>query len=117
VQEFEAERPRSFWFSETIADLSRVIQMSYNALLRQYYVTISGHSDTYTSLSDALRAAGDFGHWAVLHQAQLDKKDTYRASVQMYLDTSLLPKPLQVNAVVSQRWQLDSDWQEWTFKP
>jgi Domain of unknown function (DUF4390) len=117
LQEFEAVRPRDFWFSEDIAKLSRVIRISYNALLRQYYVTVSGHSETYTNLPDALRAAGDFGDWSVLHQSQLDRKNTYRVSVHMYLDSSQLPKPLQVNAVASQRWQLDSDWREWMFKP
>jgi hypothetical protein len=35
----------------------------------------------------------------------------------MYLDIAQLPKPLQVNALASSaRWQLDSGWQERSFK-
>ncbi|MCU0840182.1 MAG: DUF4390 domain-containing protein [Thiobacillaceae bacterium] len=117
VQEFEATRPRSYWFAEDIAELSRVIRVSYNALLRQYYVTVGGVSATHTSLDDALDFAGDFSDWAVLHQSQVRRRHSYDLAVRMYLDTSQLPKPLQVNAVASQRWQLDSGWREWTFQP
>lgn len=117
VQEFEATRPRSYWFAEDIAELSRIIRLSYNALLRQYYVTIGGVSVTHTSLAEALDFAGDFNDWAVLHQSQLRRKSSYDLAVRMYLDTSQLPKPLQVNAVASQRWQLDSGWRELSFQP
>lgn len=117
VQEFEARRPRNYWLSEDIAELSRVIRISYNALLRQYYVTVSGHTTAHTSLPDALDFAGDFGDWAVLHQSQVSRKHSYVLAVRMYLDVSQLPKPLQVNALASQRWQLDSGWREWSFRP
>ncbi len=117
VQVFQARRPRTYWFSEDIAEVSRVIRVSYNALLRQYYATVSGHTTTHASLEELLDYIGDFGDWAVLHQSQVSRKHSYVLSVRMYLDTSQLPKPLQVNAVASQRWQLDSGWREWNFRP
>ncbi len=117
VQAFQARRPRTWWFSEDIVDLTRVIRLSYNALLRQYYVTVSGHSTVHPSLADALEYIGDFSGWAVLHQSQVSRKYSYVLAVRMYLDTSQLPKPLQVSAVGSQRWQLDSGWREWSFRP
>lgn len=117
VQAFQARRPRTYWLSEDIAEVTRVIRLSYNALLRQYYATVSGHTTSHASLADLLDHVGDFGDWAVLHQSQVSRKHSYVLSVRMYLDTSQLPKPLQVNAVGSQRWQLDSGWWEWTFRP
>jgi len=117
VQTFRATRPRSYWFSEDIAEVSRVLRLSYNALLRQYYVTVSGHTTSHPSLEDALDFIGDFNDWAVLHQSQISRKHQYVLAVRMYLDVSQLPKPLQVNAVTSQRWQLDSGWREWNFRP
>ena len=117
VQSFQARRPRAYWLSEDIADVTRVIRLLYNALLRQYYATVSGHTTTHDSLADLLDYIGDFSGWAVLHQSQVSRKYTYVLSVRMYLDTSQLPKPLQVNAVASQRWQLDSGWREWNFRP
>ena len=140
VQEFELDRPwtfwmpsnmtqymggwlnnnwaaRNFWPAEGIARLSRVLSLSYNALLRQYFVTVGGLSRSFTNLEDALDQAADFNDWAVLNQSQVQKRQHYRAAVHMYLDVSQLPKPLQINAVGSQRWQLDSGWWEWSFIP
>ncbi len=117
VQIFRATRPRSFWFAEDIAEVSRVLRLSYNALLRQYYVTVSGHTTSHPTLDEALESIGDFNDWAVLHQSQINRKHQYVLAVRMYLDVSQLPKPLQVNAVASQRWQLDSGWREWNFRP
>lgn len=117
VQAFQARRPRSYWFSEDIAEVTRVIRLSYNALLRQYYATVSGHTTSHASLPELLDYIGDFGDWAVLHQSQVNRKHSYVLAVRMYLDTSQLPKPLQVKAVGSQRWHLDSGWQEWVFRP
>ena len=117
VQTFRARRPRTYWLSENIAEVTRVIRLSYNALLQQYYATVSGHTTTHDSLADLLDSIGDLSGWAVLHQSQVSRKHSYVLSVRMYLDTSQLPKPLQVNAVASQRWQLDSGWREWNFRP
>ena len=113
VQAFEAQRERDFWLAEDLIELERNIRVSYNALLRQYYVTLSGVSTSHETLQDALRAVGDLRDWAVLNVKQMKKKSQYTFFVRMYLDISQLPKPLQVNALASStRWQLDSGWQE-----
>ncbi len=117
VQAFEAERLRDFWLSESLIDLERSIRLSYNALLRQYYVTLSGVSSTHDSLAAALHAVGDLRDWSVLNIKQMKRKSDFKAYVRMYLDIAQLPKPLQVNALASSaRWQLDSGWQERSFK-
>ena len=117
VQAVEAERARDWWLAEGLSDLERRVRLSYNALLRQYYVTLSGVSSAHESLADALREAGDLRDWAVVNVRQMKKKSEYKIYVRMYLDISQLPKPLQVNALASSgRWQLDSGWQERTFR-
>ncbi len=117
VQAFEAQRERDYWLAEDLIELERNIRVSYNALLRQYYVSLPGVSSAHETLAEALRAAGDLRDWAILNTKQTKKKSTNRAYIRMYLDISQLPKPLQVNALASStRWQLDSGWQERTFK-
>ncbi len=117
IQAFEAERLRDFWLSEGLITLERSIRLSYNALLRQYYVSLSGTSSTHDSLESALRAVGDLRDWAVLNIKQMKRKSDFKAYIRMYLDIGQLPKPLQVNALASSaRWQLDSGWQERSFK-
>ncbi len=117
VQAFEAERLRDFWLAENLVRLERSVRLSYNALLRQYYVSLSGVSSSHDSLEDALRAVGDLRDWSVLSVKQMRRKANYRAYLRLYLDIGQLPKPLQVNALASSsRWQLDSGWQERTFR-
>jgi hypothetical protein len=117
VQAFEAERLRDFWLSEDLINLQRSIRLSYNALLRQYYVSLSGVSSTHDDLASALASVGDLRDWAVLNVKQMKRKSNFKAFVRMYLDIAQLPKPLQVNALASSaRWQLDSGWQERGFK-
>jgi hypothetical protein len=117
VQMFEAVRPRDYWFPENIAVLKRTLRLSYNALLQHYQIQRDAHTETHDGLADALEAVGSFADWPVLDNTQINKKRLYRARVRMLLDTSQLPKPLQMNAFASARWDLDSGWREWTFKP
>lgn len=113
VQAVETERARSYWLAEGLTEQERTIRLSYNALLRQYYVTLAGVSSSHEKLQDALRAVGDLRDWAVLNIKQMKRKSQYTFFVRMYLDIAQLPKPLQVNALASAtRWQLDSGWLE-----
>ncbi len=117
VQLFEADRPRDFWLSENVADLRRVLRLSHNALLRNYQISSGGNVRTFDTLSQALQTLGALDDWHVFDKKAVQHKFLYQARVRMYLDTSLLPKPLQINAFTSNRWDLDSDWREWSFKP
>ncbi|MDD5365000.1 MAG: DUF4390 domain-containing protein [Gallionellaceae bacterium] len=116
-QLFEMDRPRSYWFADDVAVLKRSLRLSYNALLRQYMLQRgNGHASFETQL-EALNALGDFADWPVLESRQINKNYLYQARVRMYLDTSQLAKPLQMNAFASSRWDMDSGWREWSFKP
>jgi hypothetical protein len=117
VQLFEADRPRDFWFAEDIAVVRRSLRLSYNALLRQYQLQHGNASMAFDRLAEALAALGDFADWPVIERRLLSKKRLYQARVRMFLDTSQLPKPLQLNAFASDRWDMDSGWREWSFKP
>ncbi|MHB1590646.1 MAG: DUF4390 domain-containing protein [Sulfuricella sp.] len=45
------------------------------------------------------------------------KRDVYLAGLRMRLDLAQLPKPLQVNALASTDWNLDSEWHRWNVTP
>ena len=45
------------------------------------------------------------------------KRDVYQAGLRMRLDLAQLPKPLQVNALASKDWNLDSEWYRWNVNP
>lgn len=117
VQMFEADQPRDWWFADDVAVLKRTLRLSYNALLRQYLLHRDDTHDNFDSQAEALRALGDFADWPVLERKQLSTKQLYQARVRMFLDTSQLAKPLQLNLFASGRWDMDSGWREWSFKP
>ncbi len=117
VQLFEADRPRDFWVPEEVADVRRTLRLSHNALLRNYQLTVTGNIRTFDTLPQAMEALGALDDWHVFDKKAVQRKFLYQARVRMFLDTSFLPKPLQINAFTSNRWDLDSDWREWSFKP
>ena len=45
------------------------------------------------------------------------KRTVYLAGLRMKLDLTQLPKPLQVNALASKEWNLDSEWHRWNVAP
>ena len=45
------------------------------------------------------------------------KRGVYQAGLRMKLDLAQLPKPLQVNALASRDWNLDSEWHRWNLNP
>ena len=79
VQAFEVQRESDYWLAEDLIELQRPVRVSYNALLRQFYVTIQGSFSAHDSLEDALRAAGDLRDWVVLNVNQTRKKSNHRA--------------------------------------
>lgn len=131
--EFDLTRPRfswfSYWFSETVATAQRQYKLSYNALLRQYQLSIDtpatpamdgvmrGIGQNFSSLNEALLTLSRIRNWQVVERGQLKKRIPHESSLRMKLDVSLLPKPLQVNALASKSWNLESERFRWTITP
>ena len=68
----EAERPRDYWFAESIAVVHRARRLSYNALLRQYQLEDGGLRETFDTLGEALSALGDLTGWPVLGEGLVE---------------------------------------------
>ena len=130
--EFELSRPRFAWFPywpyETVISAQRRYKLSYNALLRQFQVGIEtpsasqegvvrGIGQNFSSLSQALSYMGHLHGWQVSERVATKKPMLHEASLYMKLDVSLLPKPLQVNAIASKSWSLESEVYRWTVTP
>lgn len=118
VTEFELKRPRWYWLNEELASYSRVSRLSYNALLRQYVVSgINIHAHSVDKLEDALMVLGEVNAVPVITRNELTQRETYSAKLSMRLDTTQLPKPLQINALATGRWDLEAVPMVWAFKP
>lgn len=117
VVEFEVVRPRWYWFNEDVAKVKQTYRLSYNALTRQYQLAIGAIHHNFATLGEAKTELSRVREWQVLDYALLKKGETYEAGVRIRLDVSQLPKPLQVNALASKEWNLESDWHRWPLIP
>ena len=119
VVEFGVIKPRWYWLDEEIVKAQQVLKLSYNALTRQYQLSAGPLHKNFSSLAEAKSELGKVHEWAVFDRALFKKRNLtgYEAILRMRLDVSQLPKPLQVNALASKEWNLDSEWYRWPLTP
>ena len=116
VSEFTLTRPRWYWLNETVAQSEQTIKLSYNSLTNRYRITRGSLFQNFASLNDAIIIISHQS--AAPIPAELLKRDNnYFAAARMHLDVTQLPKPLQVNALTNNDWNLDSDWYRWIVRP
>ena len=129
VGELTINRSRWYWLETDVSRDEQITKLSYNALTQQFRITRGSLFQSFHELKDALSVVG--------HQIAppvpvylLDKKgggyfsrllkkgsECCTAFAQMRLDVTLLPKPLQVNALTNEDWNLKSEPYRWQIKP
>lgn len=127
VSEFTLTRPHWYWFDEVVAHNEQTTRLSYNALTRQYRITRGALYQNFASMNDALRIIGhqaaepipanqlnDGGGY--ISEKLFKKDNNYVAAARLHLDVTQLPKPLQVNALTAEEWNMDSDWYRWIVR-
>lgn len=135
VSTFTITRSRAYWFDGEVARSEQVTKLSYSALTKQFRIARGSLFQGVTDLDSALRILGHqttpqispelfnvtetylqkisrgyLGDWlknGVVHQVE----------VRMKLDVSQLPKPLQVNELAGNEWNLVSEPYRWNFVP
>jgi len=120
VTEFELLTPRWWTFNlwnRTVADYSIQHRLSYNALTRQYRLAFGALHQNFDNLTEAMAELGRVRNSLVVRSQEIETDRAYLAALRLRLDTSQLPKPLQIDALASNDWHLSSDWYVWTFKP
>lgn len=108
VMDFELWRPRAWWFDETLTSLHEHRRLSYVPITRMYRLNIGNAYETFPDLHEALRALTHVHVMPSGERIPLRKGMHYEASVGLHLDTSQLPKPLQIETLSSREWQLSS---------
>ncbi len=113
----EVSRPRWYWFDEIGVKATRTIRLSYNVLTQQYRASIDGSLHrNFSRLDDLLALLRRPGRWIIAEPNALKRDAAYTVSVQLALDVSQLPKPIQVSAIGSNDWRLASGVARFPFK-
>jgi len=127
VSEFTLTRSRWYWFDEEATRTEETTKLSYSALTRQYRIKRGTLFQNFASLEEALRVLGNQSSNPVPFEllnksggyikSLLTSNPNYTAYARMRLDVSQLPKPLQVNALTSDEWKIDSEGYSWVLTP
>ncbi|WP_081955154.1 DUF4390 domain-containing protein [Achromobacter sp. RTa] len=108
-------RERWWWFDASLVDTSRTWRIVYNALTRQWRAGVGELSFPVASLDDAMGVVRHIRNWPVADAGEFDAGVLYGGQLRLRLDTSMLPRPFQVNALNSSSWVQATPWTDFSF--
>lgn len=107
---------RWYWLDDEVVRGKYRVGLRYYALTRQYHLNHASFSQSFNTLSEALRVLGRLRDFSLTVKSELKQDVEYIASLRIWLDLTRMPKPFQVEAFGSSRWNLSSDKLEWHMK-
>lgn len=105
VAEAEVFRDRWYWRDKKVSKATRVWRVAYQPLTRKYRVTFGGLNQNFDTLSDALATVRRVGGWKIAEASQIDDGRHY-VEFTYRLDTTLLPRPMQIGIGGQPEWTL-----------
>lgn len=116
--DFELTQSRWYWFDRQVVSTSQSTRLWFQPLTRQYRVSNGGGLQLgFPTLASALALVRNVSAWRVIKSDEVKPGETYHASVRMRLDTALMPKPFQIDAVNNRDWNMSSNWKHFVFTP
>lgn len=105
LAEAEVYRERWYWRDKRVAHATRLWRIAFQPLTSSYRVTFGGLNLTYNSQAEALAAMRRSVRWKVAETGQIDGGKHY-VEFSFRLDTSLLPRPMQIGISGQPDWSL-----------
>ena len=106
VAEVELFRDRWYWRDKRIAGATRVWRIVYQPLTSNYRVTFGGLSQTYATRAEAFAAMRRGVNWKIADAGQIEEGARHYIEFSFRLDTSLLPRPMQIGIGNAPDWSL-----------
>lgn len=106
VAEAEVFRDRWYWRDKRIASAARVWRIVFQPLTFNYRVTFAGISQSYATRAEAFAAIRRGANWKIAEVSQLDDGARHYVEFSFRLDTSLLPRPMQIGISSQPDWSL-----------
>jgi Domain of unknown function (DUF4390) len=113
----QVHRQRRFWFDSTMVDVTLHRELSWHAVSERFILreTGTGEQQVYTTLDQALVAAGEVENWPVVVEPQLDRDSTYTISVRAGMRRGRMSEALRALIFWSDSWNRSSEWYTWTL--
>jgi hypothetical protein len=106
VAEAEVFRDRWYWRDKRIASAARVWRIVFQPLTFNYRVTFAGISQSYATRAEAFASIRRGANWKIAEAAQLEEGSRHYVEFSFRLDTSLLPRPMQIGIGTQPDWSL-----------
>ena len=106
VAEAQVFRERWYWRDQRVSRVTKAWRLSYQPLTRQYRVGFGGAQLVFDNVADALALVQRVSQWKVVEAADLSSSGQYYLQLTYQLDTSALPRPVQVGVGGQADWAL-----------
>lgn len=106
VAEAELFRDRWYWRDKSVSRVSRIWRVAYQPLTRKYRVTFGGLNQNFDTMSDALAAVRRVSGWKIADANQIEEGSRHYIEFTYRLDTTLLPRPMQIGIGGQPEWTL-----------
>ena len=99
-------RNRWYWRDARVARASRSWRLAWQPLTKKYKVSNGGLNQSYDTLNEALATIRDTAGWRIADARDLEDGGGYYLEFSFKLDTSQLPRPMQIGLGAPQGWGL-----------
>src|SRR5712675_978222 len=107
VAEVDVFRSRFYWRDQRISQAVRRWRIVFQPLTGTYRVTFDGGlSQNYATRSDAFAAISRSARWKVAEPGQLEESNRYYVEFNYRLDTTQLPRPMQIGIGGQADWAM-----------
>jgi hypothetical protein len=106
VAEAEVYRERWYWRDKRVASALRVWRIVFQPLTFTYRVTFGGLSQSFATRSEAFAAMRRGLDWRIAEPGQIEEGGRHYVEFSFRLDTSLLPRPMQIGIGNAPDWSL-----------
>jgi len=106
VAEAQVFRDRWYWRDRRVADVVRVWRIVYQPLTSSYRITFGALTQTFATRTEALIAITRAARWKIAEPGQIEEGSRHYVEFSFKLDTSLLPRPMQIGVAGQPDWQI-----------
>lgn len=100
-------RPRWYWRDERVGRASRQWRISYQPLTSIYRVSTGALHQSFASLDEALATITRLTAWRLADADDIDPDARHYVEFEWRLDTSQLPRPMQIGVGNLPEWTLE----------
>ena len=106
VAEAQVLRDRWYWRDKRVAAVTRTWRVAFQPLTRKYRVTFGGLNQSFETLADAMSAVRRVSGWKIAEAGQIEDGARHYVEFSYRLDTTLLPRPMQIGLAGQAEWTL-----------